>query len=108
MRQKQNHQQQQQQKDAANNDRDVNNSSNNANNGDNGDDASYGNTPTLKQVVSRFMCHYIYDLKRYVGELLFILCDEDASELIDYVGTGYAAGILVEKGLFSQSDFARM
>ncbi|KAI9139326.1 guanine nucleotide exchange factor [Paraphysoderma sedebokerense] len=42
-------------------------------------------------------------VKNCTEELLFELCDHDASALTRYVGFGSAAGFLVNKGLLSQS-----
>lgn len=64
--------------------------------------------PTLKQVMLPLMCHYIYALKSMMGELFWVLCDEDTDSFIEAVGVEYAAGHLVEKGLLRPSDFANM
>ncbi|KAJ3119797.1 hypothetical protein HK098_005130 [Nowakowskiella sp. JEL0407] len=42
-------------------------------------------------------------LKETVSELIFTLCDEDASKLIQYVGYGNCAGFLFQRGLLPQN-----
>ncbi|KAJ3108969.1 hypothetical protein HDU97_009702 [Phlyctochytrium planicorne] len=49
----------------------------------------------------KLMSSIAENLKTSVSELLFTLCEENASRLISYVGYGNAAGFLFQKGLLS-------
>ncbi|KAL7751309.1 hypothetical protein RI367_003169 [Sorochytrium milnesiophthora] len=46
-------------------------------------------------------------IKSYAEELLFILCDRDASKLVAYLGFGNAAGFLVNRGMLNASSLSR-
>jgi len=47
------------------------------------------------------MTSFNFALKYYVNEFLFVLCDEDANELVKMTGFGNAAGLLATYNLFS-------
>eukprot|EP01103_Thecamoeba_quadrilineata_P016370 TRINITY_DN5453_c0_g1_i1.p1 TRINITY_DN5453_c0_g1~~TRINITY_DN5453_c0_g1_i1.p1 ORF type:complete len:436 (-),score=88.53 TRINITY_DN5453_c0_g1_i1:69-1376(-) len=47
------------------------------------------------------MTSFNFALKYYVNEFLFVICDEDANELVRMTGFGNAAGLLATYNLFS-------
>jgi Guanine nucleotide exchange factor synembryn len=51
------------------------------------------------------MCAVEAGLKHYVNEFLFVVCDENAEELVRLTGFGNAAGFLAMRGLFSPQQF---
>ncbi|KAI8847539.1 guanine nucleotide exchange factor [Chytridium lagenaria] len=58
---------------------------------------------TLTSRMIKLMTSVAENLKTCVSELFFILCDEQAPALVNYVGYGNAAGFLFQKGLLAGS-----
>lgn len=53
----------------------------------------------VKSVLVRLMTCSNYNVKSYVGEFLFHLCDQNPEKLTAHTGFGNAVGLLAEKGL---------
>eukprot|EP00300_Choanocystis_sp_HF-7_P007362 c15259_g1_i1.p1 GENE.c15259_g1_i1~~c15259_g1_i1.p1 ORF type:complete len:438 (+),score=115.43 c15259_g1_i1:32-1345(+) len=57
---------------------------------------------SLRQRIVANMTSLNFNLKHYSGEFLYLLCNEDISELVRVTGLGNAAGLMADKGLLGQ------
>ncbi|XP_028410018.1 synembryn-A-like [Dendronephthya gigantea] len=59
---------------------------------------------TIRGRLVRHLTSAVHEVKESVGEFLFVLCKENVSRLIKYVGYGNAAGFLADHGLMAGNN----